>query len=462
VITHPLRPGAGGENENQQPPVVCLSIGTGSMPRRNIIVILVVAIVATFCHGSVQNNRFGRILVDVMNQISERSLKPIDKRDLLEGGIEGMVRRLHDPHSAYLAPQRKKELDDDIKGEFDGVGMVVGYDPTTEEITVLSPIVGTPAYEAGIRAGDKILAVDGQSTKGMSLEDAVGRIKGERGTQVTLTILHEDEEEPVDIKIVRKTVHVDSVLGDTRNRNGQWNFFLPGKDGIGYVRINKFARDTPDELRRALSGLVEQGMQGLILDLRDNPGGLLEAAVTVCDMFVESGDIVTTRGRDDVVQMRFPAKQEDTLGDFPIAVLVNRYSASASEIVAGCLQEHGRAKVIGERTYGKGTVQDLIELDGGFGAIRLTTATYWVGANSINKSPDATEEDQWGIMPDEGYEVVVEGEDRVKLLEQRRKRDLFIPNAGGNGSANDEPEPLVDPQLEKAVEYVEEAVRAGG
>ncbi|HUT13321.1 MAG TPA: S41 family peptidase [Thermoguttaceae bacterium] len=426
------------------------------MPRRNIVVILVVAVVSTLCHGSVQNNRFGRILVEAMNKISQRSLKPIDKEALLEGGIEGMVRRLGDPHSAYLAPQRKKELDEDIKGEFDGVGMVVGYNPKTEEITVLSPIVGTPAYEAGIRAGDKILAVDGESTQGMPLEEAVGRIKGERGTQVTLTILHEDEKDPVEIKIVRKTVHVDSVLGDTRIRNGQWNFFLPGKDRIGYVRINKFARDTPDELRRALTELVDDGMRGLILDLRDNPGGLLEEAVAICDMFIESGDIVSTRGRGNVVHMRFPATEDGTFGDFPIAVLVNHYSASASEIVAGCLQEHGRAKVIGQRTYGKGTVQDLIELDGGHGAIRLTTAKYWVGEKNIHKAPDATEEDEWGILPDEGYEVVVEGEDLARLYEQRRKRDLFIPDAGnGNGNGNDQPEPLVDPQLEKAVEYIE-------
>jgi len=432
------------------------------MPRRNIYLLVIISAVSLVCYLNV--NRYGRILTYAMEQIDRRYLEEIDRAELFEGAMEGMIGRLDD-YSSYINSKAVEQFQETLDQKFGGVGMEVSLDPKTKQLTVLSPIVGTPAYEAGIRAGDKILKIDGQTTQGLSLRDAVDRTRGKPGQPVVLTILHEGDNKPVDIEVVRDIIRVETVLGDTRNADASWNYFLAGHDRIGYLRINTFGEETPEEMKRALKWLTEHGMRGLILDLRNDPGGLLAAAVEVSDLFVASGVIVTTRRRDGHVEETYEATGDGTYTGFPMAVLVNQYTASASEIVAACLQDHARAVIVGQRTWGKGTVQEVINLESGQGMIKLTTASYWrpTGKN-IHHGKDTPDDGDWGVMPDPDCEVVVEGNKLTELLRWRLRRDVYKP-AENNGPANhkqppvnDKPDFSVDPQLQRAIEYIEKAI----
>ncbi|MBN2473720.1 MAG: S41 family peptidase [Pirellulales bacterium] len=429
------------------------------MPRRNFALLLAVSVISLICYQKVQHSPYGRILAGAMQQVEHRYLEEIPESELFEGAMEGIISRL-DEYSAFIPPVQLQQFNEALDQQFGGVGMEVRLDPQTKELTVTCPLVGTPAYEAGILAGDKIRRIDDKSTQGMTLRDAVAVMRGEPGSPVTLTVLHEGDEEPAEITIVRAIIHVDTVLGDTRRADGSWNFFLEGRPRIGYVRINSFADKTAEELRRAISGLIEQKMQGLILDLRNDPGGLLTAAIEVCDMFIDSGVIVSTRRRDGSISRTEYAQPDGTFGDFPMAVLVNHYSASASEIVAACLQDHHRAVVVGQRTWGKGTVQEVIALPGERGLLKLTTASYWrPSEKNIHRVRDAGEDDDWGVRPDPGYEVVVDGENLQKLRLWRLQRDVFVPAHNGEEPADKPSDPLAeDPQLSKAIDYVEEQI----
>ncbi|OHB72210.1 MAG: hypothetical protein A2V70_03950 [Planctomycetes bacterium RBG_13_63_9] len=438
------------------------------MPRRNLFLLMAAAVVSLLCYHNVQNNRYGRVLVDAMEQIELRYLEPIDQKKLFEGAMEGMVGRLDDPYSSFESPEDLQRINEALDQQFGGVGIEVHLDDQTRQLTVASPIAGGPAYEAGIRAGDRILRIDGKSTQGLSLGDAVDLMRGKPGEPVNLSIQHEGEDEPLDVTIVRAMIHVDTVLGDRRNSDGSWDFFLEGHDRIGYVRVGGFGVNTASELRRTVQSLTDRAMQGLILDLRDNPGGLLEAAVDVCNLFIDEGVIVTTRRRDGSIKNSYIAKPQDTFGDFPMAVLVNQYSASASEIVAACLQDYGRAVVVGQRSWGKGTVQEVIGLEGEHGALKLTTASYWrPSGRNIHRRKDAAEDQQWGVTPDPEYELTVEGKELDDLRLGRRQRDVFRPAVGDqpshdndndSNSDNNAAQSFVDPQLAEAVEYLEKAI----
>jgi carboxyl-terminal processing protease len=423
------------------------------MPHRNVYWLLAVSIVSLICYQKVESSRYGRVLNDALVQIERRYVEPVESANLFEGAMEGMMGRLDDPYSDYIGPVVREELSEMLSQEFGGVGMHVWLDLKTKELTVVSPLVGTPAYRAGIRAGDKILRIDNQSSRNMSVDDAVRLMRGKTGDPVLVTVQHEGEQEPVEIKLVREIIHVDSVWGDTRNADGTWNFFLEGHDHIGYVRINTFANETPSEVKRAVEYLVAHGMRGLILDLRDDPGGLFRSAVEVCDLFIDQGVIVSTVGRDEQHNRHVDeASGGGTFLRFPMAVLVNHYSASASEIVAACLQDHHRAVIVGQRTWGKGTVQEVIDLSDGAGALKLTTAAYWrPSGKNIQKRKNNHDTDDWGVRPDDGYEVKVEGDDLTRLHQERLNRDAHRP---GNHTAGGYDAPF-DPQLAKAVEYVE-------
>jgi carboxyl-terminal processing protease len=427
------------------------------MPRRSLVLLVGISVVSLICYHKVQSNRYGRILVDAMTQIERHALEPVGQEELFEGAMQGMVSRL-DEYSAYVSPNRLRQFWEAIDLEFGGVGIEVSFDPRTKQLTVVRPLVGTPAYEAGIRAGDKILKIDGQSTQGLSGDDAITRMRGEPGQPVTLSILHEGEQEPVEIKLVRAIIRVDTVLGDTRKPDGSWNFFLGGHDRVGYLRINAFTKTTAEELRAALEQIKPE-MSALILDLRDDPGGLLPAAVEVCDLFVDSGVIVTTRDRDKSIKHMYMAEAAGTFRGFPMAVLVNHYTASASEIVAACLQDHQRAVVVGQRTWGKGTVQEVLELEGGEGALKLTTASYWrPSGKNIHRVKGAGENEDWGVIPNPGYEVVVEGEDLTRLRLWRFRRDGYKLPQGEPPGAPPDLSLENDKQLLKAVKYVESMI----
>ena len=320
-----------------------------------------------------------RTFTEVFAKIKNDYVEPIDDKTLLENAIRGMLSGL-DPHSAYLVPDDYQELQAGTSGEFGGLGIEVGMEDGF--VKVIAPIDDTPAQRAGVEAGDLIIRLDDVPVKGMALSDAVKVMRGKPGTDIVLTIVREGTDRPIRITITRDVIRVTSV----RSR--------PLEPGYGYVRISQFQTRTGESLREAVGKLREEAgdeLKGLVLDLRNNPGGVLSAAVAVSDAFLDSGTIVYTEGRMDDAELTFSAKGSDILDGTPLVVLVNAGSASASEIVAGALQDHRRAVIMGEKTFGKGSVQTILPMDNG-SALKLTTARYY--------TPSGTSIQARGIVPD--------------------------------------------------------------
>lgn len=314
---------------------------------------------------------------EVLRQIEENYVEPQDAQRLIEGAIKGMVQSL-DPHSSFMTKDEHQELMMETRGSFTGIGIEI----TVKDgmLTVVSPIEGTPAYVAGLKAGDKIVKIEGKPTKDMTLIDAVKQIRGPKGSQVNLTILRESENKPLEFSIVRDVIPLKSVR------------HLLLSPEVGYVRVSNFQSRTSEELASALENLEKgRNLIGLILDLRNNPGGLLSQAIEVSELFLDSGVIVSTKGRDSSQDITATAHKNKRARTYPIIVLVNGGSASASEIVAGALQDNYRALILGTKTFGKGSVQTILPLSDGSG-LRLTTARYYTpSGRSIQLS---------GITPD--------------------------------------------------------------
>ncbi|WP_018949795.1 S41 family peptidase [Thioalkalivibrio sp. ALMg11] len=314
---------------------------------------------------------------DVYMRIKRNYVTEVEDKDLLDNAIQGMLSGL-DPHSAYLDEQDFEDMQVGTSGEFGGLGIEVGMEDGF--VKVIAPIDDTPASRAGVEAGDLIIRLDGESVKGMSLSDAVAKMRGEKGSDITLTILRDGEDRPKEITITRDVIKVQSVRSEIL------------EDGFGYVRVSNFQQRTARDLVRAIEDLQEKGeLKGLVLDLRNNPGGILNGSVGVADAFLEEGLIVYTEGRLEDSQFRYRASPGDVLKGAPMVVLVNRGSASASEIVAGALQDHKRAVIMGQNTFGKGSVQTILPLTQNTG-IKLTTARYF--------TPDGRSINEDGIDPD--------------------------------------------------------------
>jgi len=303
------------------------------------------------------------VFTDVLAVVQRDYVKPIENKKLVEGAIKGMLATL-DPHSSYLDPDFYKDLQVQTKGEFGGLGIEI----TLKEglLVVVAPMEGSPADRAGVKAGDVIVKIDGKLTKDFSLVDAVKRMRGPKGSAIILSVARRGSPSLLDFSVVRDNIQVKSV----RSR------YIG--DGLGYVRLSQFMERTGDDLKAALEKLDEEGdgIKGLVLDLRNNPGGLLTQAVKVSDMFLKDGVIVYTDGRIDSQKQKFYAHARDTEPDYPVVVIVNGGSASASEIVAGALQDAARAIIVGTQTFGKGSVQTITPLQNG-GALTLTTALYY-------------------------------------------------------------------------------------
>ncbi|NLF67888.1 MAG: S41 family peptidase [Candidatus Anammoximicrobium sp.] len=426
------------------------------MPLRNLLVLFLAAILALLCHVKADRNRYASTVSEAMDLITYHYLEDVDYRQLYESAMRGMAEGL-DPYSSYVGPAEYQRLKEELDQEFGGIGILLEFHQETRRIVVMSPLFDTPAARAGVRAGDIILAIEGQDTATMSFRDAVELIRGLPGEVVRLKVLHVGDEKPVDLEIERAVIPIESVLGDARRADGGWDFQLQSDPRITYVRVINFGENTAEELEKTLQG---RQPQALILDLRDNAGGLLEAAVRTCNMFLGDGTIVTIRGRDGEVRRTYEADGHPLLpADVPIAVLVNRYSASASEIVAACLQDCGRAKIVGQRTWGKGTVQNVIPLEAGHAALKLTTASYWrPSGKNIHRLKDAAEDAEWGVRPDAGMEVELTDEQADQIRQARRQKDVGAESqqASGKPAAPQEtPPPSPDDlQLKKAVEYV--------
>jgi carboxyl-terminal processing protease len=411
-----------------------------------------------------QNYELVKLLVDVLDEVDQNYVRQLDadaKRRLVEDMINGGLEKL-DPHSAFFSAVEYKQFEGKSKGKFGGVGIQVGLDRTTGFLQVTSPMVGTPAYEAGILAGDLIVKVDGKPLESMHYNETIGMIQGEPGTPVTLTVLHDGEKKPVDVTITRAIIQVETVLGDRRKADNprEWDFVLDKQHQIAYVRVLEFDEPTAATLRQVLEQLQAQGVRGLVLDLRGNPGGLLTSAVAVSDLFLTEGRIVSTQGRR-TPERAYNAKADGTLfepaAQHPVAVLMDKFSASASEIVAAALQDHGRAVIVGERSYGKGSVQNIFPLEDHTTALKLTTQSYKrPSGKNIHRWPDSKDTDEWGVKPTPGFEVKLTDEERLQFLRDRRKRDAVHGKPGAPPAPEKETKdaPFVDKVLDRALEYV--------
>ena len=387
------------------------------------------------------------VFADTIDQIERNYVEKISRRELVEAAIEGALNAL-DPYSNYIAPDELDRFKVEVENEFGGIGIRVDG-RRRGQLRVISPLVGTPAYRGGILAGDLIRAIDGKPMREMSLDDAIRSMKGRAGTSVTLTIYHPYTNETEDIELTREVVKVATILGDQRQDDDSWQFMYDTDAKIAYVRITAFGRDSNDELRAVLKSLSEDGMRGLIVDLRWNPGGLLKTAIEVSDMFLSSGTIVSTEGRN-VRRQVWEATSEKT-ENVPLVVLVNQFSASASEIVAAALQDHDRAIIIGQQTFGKASVQNVVELEEGRSALKLTTGSYQrPNGKTIHRFPGAKE---WGVRPNEGFEVKMTERQIGNFILQRRKRDI-VPNRQAEKTTDDREEPMDDPQLSRALAHL--------
>ncbi|MFT5425568.1 MAG: carboxyl-terminal processing protease [Gammaproteobacteria bacterium] len=328
-----------------------------------------------------------RTFTEIFAKIKSDYVEPVDDKELLENAVRGMLEGL-DPHSAYLDGDSYSDLREGTTGEFGGLGIEVGME--NGFIKVISPIDDTPAQKAGIKAGDLIIKLDEKHVKGMSLNDAVEIMRGKPGEKIILTIIRENEEKPLVFSLIRDIIKAKSVK------------FKTLEPGFGYLRISSFQSHTVEGLRKAIDQLKQDNnnqLKGVVLDLRNNPGGILNAAIGVTDMFINKGLIVYTEGRIKDSKLKFNAKPNAKLPDVPLIVLVNAGSASASEIVAGALQDHGRGIIMGEKTFGKGSVQTVLPMNNN-AALKLTTARYYTpNGRSIQAS---------GVVPD----III---DKVKI-----------------------------------------------
>jgi len=335
-----------------------------------------------------------KTFAEALTLVKKNYVEEVNEKELIYGAIKGMLNSL-DPHSSFMPPEVFKEMQIDTKGQFTGLGIQIGIKDNI--LTVIAPIEDTPAYKAGVKAGDKIIKINGESTKGMSLYDAVTRLRGPKGTSVTITIVREGLGEPMDITIVRDIIRIKSVKSKVVD------------EGIGYIKLTQFQESTASELSRALKHLTEdEKINALILDLRNNPGGLLKGSIDVVSQFLPPGKLVVYIKGKSGKKTEFYTRSDRVFYNYPMIVLVNEGSASASEIVAGALQDWGRAVILGTETFGKGSVQTVFPLNDGSG-LRLTTAMYY--------TPKGRSIQTTGIKPD----IIV----RLKTKERMKKHPII-------------------------------------
>ena len=402
--------------------------------KRGLLWLGIVALCCMFA-GAVMANRLPfqgdsyeelKTFTEVLSYVEANYVQEVEPEKLIHGAIRGMLRTL-DSHSSFMPPAVYREMQVETEGRFGGLGIEITI--RDDILTVVSPIEGTPAYRAGIKSADRIVTVEGESTKDMSLIEAVKRLRGPADTNVTIGIMREGFTEPKDFTLTRAIIHIRSV--DSK--------MLP--DGVGYVKLRSFHKNTSEELAAELEELDQSNVNSLILDLRNNPGGLLEQAIAVADEFIGGGKLlVYTKGRLANQNMKGFSKSEGSHADYPMVILVNGGSASASEIVAGALQDLERAKLVGTKTFGKGSVQTIIPLSNGSG-LRLTTAKYYTPSGRVIHEK--------GIVPDVIIEEPPPPKDEEGKPQPLRRRRLSLPDDDLS----------VDPQLQKAVEVLKGLVK---
>ena len=377
---------------------------------------------------------------EVLDMVQKNYVEDVDSKTLLEGAINGMMKSL-DPHSTYMTAEMYRDLEVETRGSFGGIGIEITI--KKDILTVVSPIEDTPAYNAGIKAGDHIIQIDGKSTKDITIMEAVKKLRGPKDSKVTVTIMREDMTKPKDFVITRSIIKIKSVKSKIYDEH------------IAYIRVSSFQERTADDLKKELRDIKAKNgvLEGIILDLRNNPGGLLNQAVAVADVFLKSGVIVTTKGRTRNMETKSVAKDDGDEPMCPIIALVNEGTASAAEIVSGALQDNGRALVLGTQTFGKGSVQTVIPLEDG-SALKLTTAKYY--------TPSGRSIQAEGIKPDIIVKYIRPPEDKEMTDDFIRERDLkgHIKPKNENdtnkdeGAKKEQDNLLQDNQLKSALDII--------
>ncbi|NBC11642.1 MAG: PDZ domain-containing protein [Planctomycetes bacterium] len=391
------------------------------------------------------------LLVDIRHELVDSYVTEPDQEKMVEAAVRGMIASLDDPYTVYLTPEDLAPFERNIHGVFSGIGAEV--DIHNDRLRIVSPLEDSPAWKAGVMPGDIVLEIDGEDTAGIKITDAVAKLTGEAGTDVTIKVRHDTGEEEL-ITITRAVIEVDTVRGYRTDADQHPDFMIDKDNRIGYVRLTQFNERTAGELEAAIQSLQEQNARALILDLRFNPGGLLESALQVSDMFLGAGQrIVSIKGRT-VAEQTHDATANTLAPNLPVIVLINEGSASAAEIVSGALHDHQRAHIVGTRTFGKGSVQQVRMLDSGQGALKITNAYYYIpSGRKIHRVEGA---EQWGVDPSDGSYVPMKPEDVEQMIELRRDAGIkkLYEDAEGNPIALDPTiirEQFADPQLAAAL-----------
>jgi|GEM_PF-2796185 len=400
----------------------------------------------------VVEQRMPQVLDEIVQQIERNYFQEVDRGELLETAIRAIVGKL-DPKGGllrtndmeFLGASELKQMNLQIDQKVAGIG--VALEMESGEVVVKSLVPGSPALKAGIRAGDRIVGANGiELSEDKPLESAIKLIRGPQGTPVVVRVKRAGSEEVHELEITRDTIRLLSVLGEHGKPDGSWEFMLDEAHKIGYVRLTQVGKQSADEMRAALDDLSARGMKALVFDLRNNPGGLLDGAVAISDLFVDTGRILTVKGRDG--ETVYDASPQESFTNFPIALLVNRKTASAAEIIAACLQDHQRAVVVGERTFGQAIVRSILNLKSGVGAVKLPIAVYYrPNGKSVNRYPNSKDTDDWGVSPNPGYEVMMTDEELKQFEKRRVGWDALSSDGVPEGKFRDR-------QLQKALEWV--------
>ncbi|WP_291258887.1 S41 family peptidase [Fusobacterium sp.] len=417
--------------------------------KNKMMIVLISALIFTNCFANENSNRNSeesvgfltnirqlKELSDIMDVINQNYVgdKKIDRTVLMQGALKGMVDSLEDPHSNYFTKEQLENFQEDIKGKYVGVGMVV-QKRVNEPLVVVSPIEDSPGYKAGMKPKDKIIAIDGKSTYNLTSEEAVEKLKGKENTKVKVTVVREGLKEPKEIEITRAVVELKYVK----------NKMLDEKSKIGYLRLTQFGENVYPDVVKGLEELQKKGMKALVFDLRSNPGGALDQAIKISSMFLKSGKVVSVKSKDGEEQIS--NREGKYYGDFPLVILINEGSASASEIVAGAIKDNKRGLLIGEKTFGKGSVQTLVNLPDGDG-IKLTIAKYYtpsgVCIHGIGIEPDVKVEDKEDYMLFDGMVT------NIDEKESKENKKEIIKEVIGEKKA-EEFEKHKDIQLDTAV-----------
>ena len=401
-------------------------------------------------------------IVDVSTLINALYVEEADIEAMQRGAIEGMLEELNDPYTTFVPTRDTKDFSKDLTGEYVGIGAEVQI--RDGWLTISSPLDGSPAWKAGVMADDRVVEIDGESTEGLTIDESIDLLTGEPNTTVTVTV--ERGAETLKIDIVRDHIKVQAVKGFMREGgDGEWMHLIDPSAGIGYIRLTQFTPGCAQEVKDAIEHTKRElggDLNGLVLDLRFNPGGLLDEAIEIADLFIEEGTIVSTKGRvfEEETDRATP---EGTITDLPLLVMVNGQSASASEVLSGALSDHGRAVILGTRSFGKGSVQTVRPLESGAGVLKITEQYYYLPSGRLlHRRDDST---VWGVDPTSGYSVPVTTDETIDMLRARREQEIIEHNDDSEQvdlrDTQAVLEELSDPQLSAAIRVMQHRLATG-